>query len=195
MSNYKLRLIDEKIGKKLKSTGGILLKGARYCGKTTTAQFHAASVVRFDASEQIREQATLMPQVVLQGETPRLIDEWQLVPSIWNAARHEIDLRAAKGQFILTGSASPSDDISAHTGAGRFARLTLRTMSLAESGDSTKYLPKSHSKNWLPKQALLTPRPWRQALSGNISTNCPKSLFWKSCLHGKRISVPPCSKG
>ncbi|MDR2816178.1 MAG: DUF4143 domain-containing protein [Proteiniphilum sp.] len=116
----------------------MLLKGARYCGKTTTAEFHAASVVRLDASEQIREQAALMPQIVLQGETPRLIDEWQLVPSIWNAVRHEIDRRAAKGQFILTGSASPSDDISAHTGAGRFSRLTLRTMSLAESGNSTK---------------------------------------------------------
>ncbi|MDR1897295.1 MAG: DUF4143 domain-containing protein [Prevotellaceae bacterium] len=138
MSKYNPRLIDRKIGKKLKSTGGILLKGARYCGKTTTALFHAASSVRFDESEQIREQAALMPQIVLQGETPRLIDEWQLVPSIWNAARYEIDRRAAKGQFILTGSASPSDDISAHTGAGRFARITLRTMSLTESGDSLK---------------------------------------------------------
>ncbi|MDR1880389.1 MAG: DUF4143 domain-containing protein [Tannerellaceae bacterium] len=138
MSTYSTRLIDRKISKKLKSTGGILLKGARYCGKTTTALFHAASSVRFDESEQIREQATLMPHIVLQGETPRLIDEWQLVPSIWNAARYEIDRRRAKGQFILTGSASPSDDISAHTGAGRFARITLRTMSLAESGDSIK---------------------------------------------------------
>lgn len=138
MNKYKVRLIDEKIERKLKSAGGILLKGARYCGKTTTAGFHAASVVRLDASDQIREQAVLMPQIVLQGEIPRLIDEWQLVPSIWNAARYEIDRRAAKGQFIFTGSASPSDDISSHTGAGRFSRLTLRTMSLAESGDSTK---------------------------------------------------------
>jgi predicted AAA+ superfamily ATPase len=141
MSGYDLRYIDEKIGKKLKSSGGILLKGARYCGKTTTAMHHAASIIRFDESEQIREQAALMPSVVLQGATPRLIDEWQLVPSIWNAARYEIDQRAAKGQFILTGSASPSDDISAHTGAGRFARITLRTMSLSESGNSTKSVP------------------------------------------------------
>ncbi|GHT67816.1 ATPase AAA [Bacteroidia bacterium] len=138
MSEYNLRYIDEKIGKKLKSAGGILLKGARFCGKTTTAMHHAASIIRFDESEQIREQAALMPSVVLQGATPRLIDEWQLVPSIWNAARYEIDQRATKGQFILTGSASPSDDISAHTGAGRFARITLRTMSLSESGDSTQ---------------------------------------------------------
>ena len=135
---YSERLLDKKIEKKLKSTGGILLKGVRFCGKTTTAMRHAASVVRLDESEQIREQATLVPQIVLQGDTPRLLDEWQLVPSIWNAVRAEIDRRSRKGQFILTGSASPADDISAHTGAGRFARLTLRTMSLVESNDSVK---------------------------------------------------------
>ena len=136
MDNYNKRLLDEKIAKKLKSTGGILLKGVRFCGKTTTAMHHAASSVRFDESELIREQATLVPKTVLQGETPRLIDEWQLVPSIWNAVRSEIDERSAKGLFILSGSASPSDDISTHTGAGRIARLTLRTMSLSESKES-----------------------------------------------------------
>jgi len=136
MESYRRRLLDEKIARKLKSTGGILLKGVRFCGKTTTALHHAASSVRFDANDLIREQAALIPQVVLQGETPRLLDEWQLVPSIWNAVRSEIDNRGAKGQFILTGSASPSDDISSHTGAGRIARLTLRTMSFAESNDS-----------------------------------------------------------
>ena len=136
MGNYDRRLLDKKIDKKLKSIGGILLKGVRFCGKTTTALHHAASSVGFDKSEMIREQAVLAPQIVLQGETPRLLDEWQLVPSIWNAVRAEIDERAAKGLFILTGSANPSDDISVHTGAGRIARLTLRTMSLSESNDS-----------------------------------------------------------
>ncbi|MDR0438466.1 MAG: DUF4143 domain-containing protein [Bacteroidales bacterium] len=138
MKNYNKRLLDQKIEKKLKSTGGILLKGVRFCGKTTTAMHYAASIVRLDESEQIREQAILAPQIVLQGDTPRLLDEWQLVPSIWNAVRAEIDHRSEKGQFILTGSTSPSDDISAHTGAGRIARLTLRTMSLAESNESIK---------------------------------------------------------
>ena len=138
MGNYRSRLLDGKIEKKLKSTGGILLKGVRFCGKTTTALRHAASAVRLNESELLREQATLMPQIVLQGDTPRLVDEWQLVPGIWNAARAEIDRRSAKGQFILTGSANPSDDISAHTGAGRFVRLMLRTMSLAESNESMK---------------------------------------------------------
>ena len=138
MGDYSERLLDKKIEKKLKSTGGILLKGIRFCGKTTTAMHHAASVVRLDESELIREQATLVPRIVLQGDTPRLLDEWQLVPSIWNAVRSEIDRRSEKGQFILTGSASPSDDISAHTGAGRITRLTLRTMSLMESNESIK---------------------------------------------------------
>jgi predicted AAA+ superfamily ATPase len=138
METYSKRLLDRKIEKKLKSTGGILLKGIRFCGKTTTALHHSNSSVRFDKSETIREQAALAPHIVLQGETPRVLDEWQLVPSIWNAVRAEIDERSAKGQFILTGSANPSEDISTHTGAGRIARLTLRTMSLAESGDSIK---------------------------------------------------------
>ena len=138
MESYARRLLDEKIAKKLKSAGGILLKGVRFCGKTTTALRHAASSVRFDKSEMLREQAAHAPQIVLQGETPRVLDEWQLVPSIWNAVRAEIDERAAKGQFILTGSANPSDDISTHTGAGRIARLTLRTMSLFESNNSIK---------------------------------------------------------
>jgi len=138
MANYRARFLDRKIEKKLQSAGGILLKGVRYCGKTTTAMRHAVSFVRLDESEQIREQAMLAPQIILQGDTPRLIDEWQLVPGIWNAVRAEIDRRSGKGQFILTGSASPSEDISAHTGAGRFARLTLRTMSLAESQESIK---------------------------------------------------------
>ena len=93
---------------------------------------------RFDESDLIREQATLAPQIVLQGDTPRLVDEWQLVPSIWNAVRAEIDRRSGKGQFILTGSASPSEDISAHTVAGHIARLMLHSMSLAESNDSVK---------------------------------------------------------
>jgi len=138
MASYNDRFLDKKIEKKLKATGGILLKGVRFCGKTTTAMRHAASSIRFDESELIREQATLVPKIVLQGNTPRLLDEWQLVPSIWNAVRSEIDERSAKGQFILTGSASPSDDISTHTGAGRIARLTLRTMSLTESNESIK---------------------------------------------------------
>jgi predicted AAA+ superfamily ATPase len=106
-------------------------------GKTTTALRHAKSSVRLDESEQIINQARLAPKSLLAGDTPKLIDEWQLVPSIWNTIRTEIDLRNEPGLFILTGSAAPSDDQTRHTGAGRFARITLRPMSLFESGDST----------------------------------------------------------
>jgi predicted AAA+ superfamily ATPase len=129
-------LIDIDIARKLQAVGGIVLRGPRAVGKTTTALFHAKSSVRLDESAGIREQANIVPQSLLQGETPRLIDEWQLAPSIWNVVRHEIDERALPGQFILTGSSAPSDDHTRHTGAGRFARLTLRPMSLYESGDS-----------------------------------------------------------
>jgi predicted AAA+ superfamily ATPase len=137
MKKYKKRLIDIDIERKLQAVGGIVLRGPRAVGKTTTALFHAKSSVRFDESAEIREQAHIAPQSLLRGEAPRLIDEWQLAPSIWNVVRHEIDARALPGQFILTGSAAPSDDYTRHTGAGRFARLTLRPMSLHESGDST----------------------------------------------------------
>jgi len=135
-STYRPRLIDDRIEQKLRSAGGVVLRGARQVGKTTTALQHARSQVRLDESGSY-QMAQLEPEVVLAGPVPRLIDEWQLVPDLWNAIRHQIDARQAKGQFILTGSAAPADDITRHTGAGRLARLTLRPMSLAESGDST----------------------------------------------------------
>ena len=132
---YRSRLIDDRIARKLRSSGAVLIRGARQVGKTTTALQHARSHVRLD-SPASRELAQLEPGVVLAGPIPRLIDEWQVVPAIWNSVRHEIDERQAKGQFLLTGSAVPSDDLTRHSGAGRIARVTLRPMSLAESGDS-----------------------------------------------------------
>lgn len=137
MKRYRPRLLDTLIARKLRSSGGILLHGARATGKTTTALQHSKSHVRLDKSESIRQLATISPASVMDGETPRLIDEWQLVPSIWNAVRAEIDERGQKGQFILTGSATPDVNATQHTGAGRFARLVLRPMSLFESADSS----------------------------------------------------------
>jgi len=134
---YQARLIDDRIERKLRSSGAVLLQGARQVGKTTTASHHAASHVRLDEAGP-RRLAQLEPGAILEGPTPRLIDEWQLVPEVWNEVRHAIDERQAKGQFILTGSAAPSDDIIRHSGAGRIARMTLRPMSLSESGDSTE---------------------------------------------------------
>jgi predicted AAA+ superfamily ATPase len=138
LKTYTPRLIDSLIERKLQAAGGILLRGPRAVGKTTTALHHANSSVRLDASEQTLMQATVAPKTLLAGASPRLIDEWQLAPGLWNAVRHEIDARALPGQFILTGSAAPNDDKTRHTGAGRFSRLTLRPMTLCESGESTE---------------------------------------------------------
>jgi len=134
---YRGRVIDAEIADALRTFGAVLLEGPRAVGKTTTALQHVASSVRLDASPELLELAEAAPGIILQGDAPRLVDEWQLAPTIWNAVRHEVDHRALPGQFILTGSATPSDDQTRHSGAGRFRRLTLRPMTLAESGDST----------------------------------------------------------
>ncbi|WP_156164971.1 ATP-binding protein [Demequina silvatica] len=120
----------------LATFGAVILEGPRASGKTTTALQHARSSVRLDASPDMLGLAQAAPDVVLTGDVPRLVDEWQLAPGLWNAARHAVDTRGIPGQFILTGSATPADDVTRHTGAGRFRRLALRPMSLAESGDS-----------------------------------------------------------
>lgn len=121
----------------LRAFGGVLVQGPRSCGKTETSLQHATSHVRLDMAPEWVRLANDQPQMVLEGDSPRLIDEWQLAPSLWNAARHEIDRRRAKGQFIFCGSAIPESDITRHTGAGRFGRLRMRPMSLAESAHSS----------------------------------------------------------
>jgi predicted AAA+ superfamily ATPase len=137
MNPYAPRLIDALIERKLKSSGAVVLRGPRAVGKTTTALHHAASSVRLDQRAEWIRAAELTPERLLAGAVPRLIDEWQLAPSIWNAIRAEIDVRGLPGQFILTGSSAPAEDRTRHTGAGRMARLTLRPMTLSEQGKST----------------------------------------------------------
>lgn len=137
MVEYRKRFSDRMLKRSLKSFGAVILQGPRAVGKTTTAKEAAASSVRLDSSPSLPALAETSPTTILQGATPRLIDEWQLAPSIWNAVRHEVDERTDRGHFILTGSATPSDDVTRHSGAGRFRRLTMRPMSLAESGEST----------------------------------------------------------
>ncbi len=134
MKKYEPRLIDTLIERKLKSAGAVVLRGPRAVGKTTTALHHAASSVRLDQRKELIQAAELTPEALLAGAVPRLVDEWQLAPSIWNSVRAEIDARGLPGQFILTGSAAPSEDKTRHTGAGRMARLTLRPMTLFEQG-------------------------------------------------------------
>lgn len=143
MSAYRERIVERRLTEALTTFGAVVLEGPRAAGKTTTALQHAASSVRLDASPELLALAETAPGVILAGDTPRLIDEWQLAPGIWNAARHEIDTRGATGQFLLTGSAVPADDATRHSGAGRFRRMILRPMTLAESGESTRSVPLS----------------------------------------------------
>ena len=141
MSRYRPRIVDNQLERMLRRIGAVLVQGPKWCGKTTTAEQKAASIIYLDdPSKQklFQQTAELNIKALLQGDTPRLMDEWQLVPQLWDAVRFEVDHRKAEGQFILTGSAVPPDsDEIHHTGTGRFARLTMRTMSLQESGDST----------------------------------------------------------
>lgn len=122
----------------LAALGGVLVEGPRGCGKTTTALQHAGSHLRLDSGPEVLELASLAPKSLLDGKAPRLIDEWQLAPSLWNVIRHEIDHRRLPGQFILSGSSTPLEDPSRHSGAGRIGRLRMRPMGLAESGRSSE---------------------------------------------------------
>ena len=141
MKKYRARIADEILRRKLRGKGAVLIQGPKWCGKTTTAEQQARSILYMDDSETMRqnmELADVSPKKLLEGATPRLIDEWQLAPQLWDTVRYEVDHREGMGHFILTGSAVPADRSRIHhTGTGRFAWLTMRTMSLYESGDST----------------------------------------------------------
>lgn len=113
-----------------------MVEGPKACGKTETARQRAGSEVLLDIDEEARKAAEINPRLILGGRTPRLIDEWQIAPAIWNHVRREVDRRGDPGQFILAGSAQPTDDETRHTGAGRISRLRMRPMSLYELGTS-----------------------------------------------------------
>jgi hypothetical protein len=141
MNEYRKRIADTILEKKLKGKGAVLIQGPKWCGKTTTAEQIANSVLYMAKPEDKSQNiimADLNPSLLLEGAVPRLIDEWQLAPKLWDAIRFEVDHRGEEGQFILTGSAVPADMSSvSHTGTGRFSWLTMRPMTLFESGDST----------------------------------------------------------
>ena len=141
MDKYKKRVADEILSFKLESKGAVLIEGTKWCGKTTTAmQIAKSSVSMQDSIESSNniELAKIKPISLLEGTTPRLIDEWQVAPRLWDAIRNEVDRRDAFGQFILTGSAVPADlSQILHSGTGRITRMTMRPMSLFESEDST----------------------------------------------------------
>lgn len=141
INRYKKRIVDTLLNRKLEGIGAVLIEGPKWCGKTTCAEQKAKSIVYMNdpkKSSMYMQLAKMSPQTLLEGESPKLIDEWQLAPSLWDTIRFEVDHRDGEGFFILTGSAVPAktDDIW-HTGTGRFARIKMRTMSLWESEDST----------------------------------------------------------
>ena len=140
VKNYRPRIADELLKERLEYRGAVLIEGPKWCGKTSTALMQAESVLNLAESgrlNQARELIDIAPQALLDGAVPRLIDEWQTLPRLWDCIRHEVDHRQEPGQFILTGSALPANrEEIIHSGTGRFSRLTMRTMSLLESGDS-----------------------------------------------------------
>lgn len=139
-SLYKPRIIDRQIKNYLDTFGAVCIEGPKWCGKTWTSSYHSKSEIFIGdpaGNFQNRQLAELSPSLVLEGETPRLIDEWQEVPPLWDAVRHRVDQSGKKGQFILTGSATPNHKGIMHSGAGRIAKLRMRPMSLYESGESS----------------------------------------------------------
>ena len=144
-AEYKKRVVDEILDFYLESMGAVLIEGPKWCGKTRTGEEHAKSVVKLqdpDNVDKYRAAIKAKPSILLEGPTPRLIDEWQDFPILWNAVRHLVDERGEDGQFILTGSAVPCEEKKdkippRHTGTGRIVRMRMRPMSLWESGEST----------------------------------------------------------
>lgn len=134
---YLPRIVDKELAERLAAIGAVVIEGPKTCGKTVTARNVAASEVLLDVNENARRMVAVDPSSVLRGETPRLIDEWQTEPAIWNHIRRAVDDRVSPGQFILTGSAVPADDVTRHTGAGRLTRLRMRPMSLFEMTHSS----------------------------------------------------------
>ena len=137
---YKNRIADKLLRDKLEAMGAVLIEGPKACGKTTTAEQQAKSIIYMDdpvKQEQYKQMAQTNIRFLLEGETPRLIDEWQEVPQLWDAVRYKVDRSGNKGQFILTGSATPNHKGILHSGAGRIAKLRMRPMSLFESGNSS----------------------------------------------------------
>ncbi len=134
---YKHRISDKELQRKLSASGAVLIRGPKACGKTESAKQLAKSVLNVDRDEQVQALISIAPKRLLLGETPRLIDEWQAQPELWNYIRHEIDDRQENAQFILTGSANPEESAKMHSGAGRFTMVDMRTMSWQELGISS----------------------------------------------------------
>ena len=201
---YRKRLTDEVLKDKLEASGAVLVEGAKWCGKTTTSKQIAKSVLYMQEPAQ-KKQNLLMadtnPSLLLQGKTPRLIDEWQLAPKLWDAVRFEVDQRDDFGQFILTGSAVPPDtsEIS-HSGTGRISRMLMRPMSLFESGESsgsvsleglfnTDYEVSASVESDIEKLAFLICRGgWPKAVGKSVKVALQQALDYYDAVVNSDIS-------
>ncbi len=137
---YVPRIVDKEIEELMEIMGAILIEGCKWCGKSTTGAYHSKSIIEFqnpDKKQEYDEIKNTKPSLFLVGEKPRLLDEWQMYPVVWDSIRMDVDHSRLKGQYILTGSAKPDDGVTMHTGTGRISRVLMRPMSLYESGEST----------------------------------------------------------
>lgn len=137
MAQYVTRVVDGLLDERMDTSGAVLIEGPKACGKTETASQRARSTVRLDVDEEARRAAQVDPGLVLAGGRPRLVDEWQLFPRVWDHVRRAVDDSDEPGQFLLTGSSSPADDVRRHSGAGRIATVRMRPMTLHELGASS----------------------------------------------------------
>ncbi len=140
MRKYIRRIVDDELDSALGYAGAVVIRGPKACGKTQTALQRAGSVLRVDTDPNVANLMAIDPKALLEGDTPRLLDEWQIQPKLWDYVRHEVDGRTGKGQFILTGSSTPDESSLTHSGAGRFAVLSMRTLSWQELGYSNGYV-------------------------------------------------------
>ncbi len=137
---YLPRVVDSEIDELMEIMGAVLIEGCKWCGKSTTGSYHAKSIIEFqnpDRKQEYDEIKNTKPSLFLNGEKPRMLDEWQMYPVVWDSIRTDVDHSGLKGQYILTGSAKPSEGETMHTGTGRISRVLMRPMSLYESGEST----------------------------------------------------------
>ena len=187
MENYRKRVADEILKRKLEGKGAVLIEGPKWCGKTTTAKQFAKSILDLGDSSILSNAQMAMqvnPSSLLSGDTPRLVDEWQTLPALWDMTRNEVDKRQAFGQFILTGSSVPPEqDKIHHSGTGRIGRISMRPMSLWESGESNgsislaelfagkEYEPQNNTLDLQQIAFLICRGGWPQAtfLKGDIA--------------------------
>jgi uncharacterized protein len=140
MKTYVSRIVDKELDKALGYAGAVVLRGPKACGKTQTAKQISKSILHVDTDPNVASLMAIDPKALLDGDVPRLLDEWQVQPKLWDYVRHEVDDRSDKGQFILTGSSTPDEASLTHSGAGRFVELTMRTLSWQELQFSDAYV-------------------------------------------------------